>query len=204
MNSSDPMTPNGLGDPVEWVRRVNRTWIVHQGQAERAEGWLAYLEGLPDGRFEESGAAAHAMSHRRDHAEDPKPWFYAGLFSTATAAEAQRFPANHRLTPATVPAMCSCFSSTARWRRKPPGACHSGSSGWPPVSTGRSTGRWLPCPPKSVVMCRFSKSANHAMTMFASWPSRPAMAALPTRGDPGLLRDFPPCVIGNAERQPGP
>ena len=99
------MTPNELADPVEWVRRVNRTWIVHQGLAERAEEWLAYLESLPDGRFEESCAAAHAMSQRRDHAEDPKPWFYAGLFSTATAAEAKRFLASHRLTPATVPAM---------------------------------------------------------------------------------------------------
>lgn len=92
-------------DPVEWVRRVNRTWIVHQGLAERAEEWLAHLEGLHDGRFEKSCAAAHAMSHRRDHSEDPKPWFYAGLFSTATAAEAKRFLVNHRLTPATVPAM---------------------------------------------------------------------------------------------------
>ena len=92
-------------DPVEWVRRVNRTWIVHGGLAERAEEWLAYLESLQDGRLKESCAIAHAMSRRRDHSEDPKPWFYAGLFSTATAAEAGRFLINHRLTPATVPAM---------------------------------------------------------------------------------------------------
>lgn len=98
----------GLNDvmgPVEWVKRVNQTWIVRHGLAERAAEWLSHLEGLGDGRLEKSCAAARAMSHLRDHSEDPKPWFYAGLFSHATAAEAKRFLQEHRLTPASVPAM---------------------------------------------------------------------------------------------------
>jgi hypothetical protein len=43
-------------------------------------------------------------AHRRPF-DDPKPWFYAGLFSLATAAEAKQFLATHRITKATVPAM---------------------------------------------------------------------------------------------------
>ncbi len=92
-------------NPVEWVKRVNRTWIVRNGLAERADEWLVHLERLADGRMETCCEMAQAMSHRRDHSEDPKPWFYAGLFSRATAGEARRFLANHRLTPASVPAL---------------------------------------------------------------------------------------------------
>jgi hypothetical protein len=41
----------------------------------------------------------------RQHEEDPKPWFYAGIFSLATTEEARRFLEHHRVTKATVPAM---------------------------------------------------------------------------------------------------
>ena len=92
-------------NPVDWVKRVNRTWIVRNGLAERADEWLAHLERLEDGRLEISCEMAMAMIHCCDHSEDPKPWFYVGLFSRATAEEARQFLANHRLTPASVPAM---------------------------------------------------------------------------------------------------
>lgn len=91
--------------PLDWVRRVNRTWIVRNGLAERSEEWLAHLERLGDGRLETSCEIARSMTRLRERSEDPKPWFYAGLFSLATADEARRFLANHRLTPASVPAM---------------------------------------------------------------------------------------------------
>jgi hypothetical protein len=42
--------------------------------------------------------------HRQDQ-DDPKPWFYSGIFQLATAAEAKRFLETHRVTKATVPAM---------------------------------------------------------------------------------------------------
>ena len=41
----------------------------------------------------------------RRKAEDPKPWFYSGLFSLATREEAARFLATHRVTQAAIPAM---------------------------------------------------------------------------------------------------
>lgn len=99
MKAREPMTP------IDWVRRVNQTWIVRHGLAERADEWLAYLERLDDGRLEISCETAQAMCRFRERSEDPKPWFYAGLFSSATAQEARQFLANHRLTPASVPAM---------------------------------------------------------------------------------------------------
>ncbi len=37
--------------------------------------------------------------------EDPKPWFYGGLFHFATAEESKRFLETHRVTKATVPVM---------------------------------------------------------------------------------------------------
>ena len=37
--------------------------------------------------------------------EDPKPWFYAGLFSLATVEEARRFLANHSFTLSAIPSL---------------------------------------------------------------------------------------------------
>lgn len=91
--------------PREWVRRVNRTWIVHDDLADHAEAWLDYLAGLDDGRAEQACQAARRMCGLRDELDDPKPWFYAGLFSLATADEAKRFLKTHRVTKATVPSM---------------------------------------------------------------------------------------------------
>ncbi len=91
--------------PVDWAKRVNRSWIVRHGLAERAEEWLAYLERQEDGRLESACGTARAMCGVRDRSEDPKPWFYAGVFSPASKLEVRRFLANHRLTPASVPTM---------------------------------------------------------------------------------------------------
>src|SRR5690606_12497863 len=88
---------------TDWAKRVNR-WIVHEGLAERAEEWLSYLEKLGDGRLAKSCAMCRTMSRIRRRNEDPKPWFYAGLFSLATAEEVHRFLSNHRLTAAVIPA----------------------------------------------------------------------------------------------------
>src|ERR1041384_2872948 len=48
--------------------------------------------------------------------EDPKPWFYAGLFSLATVEEARRFLANHSFTLSAIPSLSTelCPGSPTR------------------------------------------------------------------------------------------
>jgi hypothetical protein len=91
--------------PLDWVHRVNRSWLVQGNLNEHAAEWLEYLAARGDDRLERSCETARAMCDLRDPLEDPKPWFYAGLFSLATAPEARRFLAGHRTTTATLPAM---------------------------------------------------------------------------------------------------
>lgn len=99
------MKPHPHLPPREWVRRVNRSWIVRDGLADHAEAWLDHLAGLNDGRAEQACHTARRMCDLRNEFDDPKPWFYAGLFSLATADEAKRFLGSHRVTKATVPSM---------------------------------------------------------------------------------------------------
>jgi hypothetical protein len=94
-----------ISSPVEWARRVNRSWLVRSNLNEHTEAWLDHLASLDDGRLEKSCGLARAMCEYRQHEDDPKPWFYAGIFHFATAAEARRFIDTHRVTKATVPAM---------------------------------------------------------------------------------------------------
>ncbi len=94
-----------IRSPVEWARRVNRSWLVRSNLNDHTEAWLGYLAGLEDGRLSESCAIARAMCDHRQHDDDPKPWFYSGIFQLATAAEAKRFLDTHRVTKATVPSM---------------------------------------------------------------------------------------------------
>jgi hypothetical protein len=99
------MNPKPNHGPIDWAKRVNRSWIVHGHLNDRAEQWLEHLASLNDGRLQRSCENARAMCARRDSLDDPKPWFYAGLFSLATPAEARTFLASHRVTKALVPSM---------------------------------------------------------------------------------------------------
>jgi hypothetical protein len=90
---------------LDWVKRVNRSWVVRSDLNGHAESWLNYLAGLNDGRLQKSCEIARAMCSIRDRQIDPKPWFYAGLFSLATFEEAKLFIPTHRLTKSVVPAM---------------------------------------------------------------------------------------------------
>jgi hypothetical protein len=92
-------------DPVDWAKRVNRSWIVRSQLGEHAESWIERLDGLNDGRLRKSCEIARAMCLMRDRSTDPKPWFYAGLFCMATLEEAQEFLATHRITKSLVPSM---------------------------------------------------------------------------------------------------
>ncbi len=91
--------------PVDWVKQINRSWIVHNNLNVQADAWGSYLADLGDGRLEHSCEIARTMCDLRDPLDDPKPWFYAGLFHLATAPEAQRFLDTHRVTKATIPTM---------------------------------------------------------------------------------------------------
>ena len=99
------MSPTPQLPAIDWAMRVNQSWIVRRELNKHAETWLEYLTGLDDGRFEASCEVARAMCGIRDRTDDPKPWFYAGLFSLATKQEAQQFLATHPITTAAIPAM---------------------------------------------------------------------------------------------------
>jgi hypothetical protein len=99
------MTSHDSATSPEWAHRVNRAWIVRNELSDRADEWLNYLQSKNDPRLADSCRIAHVMCQRRNQAEDPKPWFYSGLFSNATIDEAKLYLTNHRLTLAVVPAM---------------------------------------------------------------------------------------------------
>ncbi|MES2474934.1 MAG: hypothetical protein V4640_04070 [Verrucomicrobiota bacterium] len=92
-------------DPVAWAERVNQTWIVHSNLNNCAEDWLRHLAALDDERLVRSCEIARAMCEVRGRLDDPKPWFYAGLFHLATVDEVETFLPNHRVTRATIPCM---------------------------------------------------------------------------------------------------
>lgn len=85
---------------VSWARRVNGRWIVHHSLRERAEDYLDYLAQGDPGRLQASCENAKTLVRTGAGREDPKPWFYAGLFSLATAEERRRYLTEHRFTTA--------------------------------------------------------------------------------------------------------
>jgi hypothetical protein len=89
-------------DAVAWARRVNSRWIVHHGLGESAEKYLDKLSRSDPERLARSCAHAHRLTEEFGHTEDPKPWFYAGLFSLATANEARQFLNPHPFTASTI------------------------------------------------------------------------------------------------------
>lgn len=94
-----------ISSPIEWATRVNRSWLVRSNLNDHTEAWLHYLADLGDGRLLKSCEIARALCDCRQPYDDPKPWFYTGIFQLATAAEARRFLDTHRVTKAMVPAM---------------------------------------------------------------------------------------------------
>lgn len=93
--------------PVDWAKRINRSWIVHNNLNDQAEAWINYLAESNDPRLEISCESARAMCDQRESLDDPKPWFYSGLFHLATPAEAFRFLDVHRVTKAAVSSMAN-------------------------------------------------------------------------------------------------
>ena len=88
-----------------WARRVNSGWLVRGGLDATTDAWLDLLEQTDPTRLLASCEIARALCRGPDHTIDPKPWFYAGLFSLATYQEARRFLTAHRFTAAAIPAL---------------------------------------------------------------------------------------------------
>lgn len=99
------MKPSSDAPPIDWAKRVNRAWIVQGHLSDHAEAWMDHLSVLDDGRLRRSCEIARAMCGIRSKTDDPKPWFYGGLFCLATADEGRRFLDGHRITKAAIPAM---------------------------------------------------------------------------------------------------
>jgi hypothetical protein len=85
-------------DYVAWANRVNNRWIVHRDLNRNAGLYLDHLARTDQPRLVASCRNAHVMTGWCDPMEDPKPWFYSGLFSLITPEEAGTFLADHWLT----------------------------------------------------------------------------------------------------------
>lgn len=92
-------------DPVAWARRVNGRWIVHHGLRDDAVAYMDSLAAADTQRLRQCCARSWRLVHECPPGEDPKPWFYAGLFSLATPDEARRFLASHDFTTACLPSL---------------------------------------------------------------------------------------------------
>ena len=99
------MKHRDTSDLTEWARRINRGWFVRGGLTATTDAWLTHLEQTDPGRLLASCEIARALSRGPDRIHDPKPWFYAGLFSLASEAEARHYLTNHRFTAAAIPAL---------------------------------------------------------------------------------------------------
>jgi hypothetical protein len=101
-------------DHVAWARRVNGRWIVHHELNRKAEAYLEHLERTTPERLRQSCRNAWLLTRECPPLEDPKPWFYAGLFSLATEAEVRQFLAGHWLVAlAVAPAEAASVTTPA-------------------------------------------------------------------------------------------
>jgi len=98
-------------DAVAWVRRVNARWIVHQGLRESAAAYLDYLQREDPGRLVQSCRNARRLVAQGGSTNDPKPWFYAGLFSLVGPVEAEEHLRGHWFTAACIPALPEAFGA---------------------------------------------------------------------------------------------
>ncbi len=99
------LVPTDRLDHVAWARRVNARWIVRGGLNDSATAYMNHLERIHPERLVRSCRRAHRLVYSMEPLEDPKPWFYGGLFSLATTAEARRFLAEHPFILATIPSL---------------------------------------------------------------------------------------------------
>jgi hypothetical protein len=95
------------------VKKVNQRWIVHHGLGNNGAAYLEHLALCDPKRLARSCQNAQQLVRSCGPTEDPKPWFYGGLFSLATAEEVKQFLAGHAFTAAVVP----CTRDTSEWQQ---------------------------------------------------------------------------------------
>lgn len=82
-----PLSDEGEADLAK-VRRVNQSWIVRGRLKETAAAWIDHLRLTDPTRLEKScWLALFLTRYRKNLLRDPKPLFYAGLFTFATRRE---------------------------------------------------------------------------------------------------------------------
>ncbi len=98
------MNPNKKPDEnhVDWARRINSRWIVRQDLRAHAAAYLLHLEANDPRRLSQSCRLAYEMLKLRSSLQDPKPWFYAGLFGVATPLEVAEYASDHSLLAAVL------------------------------------------------------------------------------------------------------
>jgi len=95
-----PLIPGEEHRDIAKVKRVNGRWIVHGHLRENAAAYIAHLETIDPLRLEKSCELAMELVQRKQPVRDPKPLFYAGLFSMATPDEISLYLGEHAMTRA--------------------------------------------------------------------------------------------------------
>lgn len=86
-------------DSVTHARRINRTWIVRGELSQNTARYLEALEARDPALLREVCARAVAAAQQASQEQrDPKPDFYASLFSRATAEERELYLKEHAWT----------------------------------------------------------------------------------------------------------
>ncbi len=89
------------------VRQINRTWVVRGGLADDTERYLDRLETQhPEVLLEVCERAIAAARKASAEHRDPKPDFYAALFSLATFEERNFYLCNHLWTRTLSARLC--------------------------------------------------------------------------------------------------
>jgi len=98
MKGSPDLSPPEFAVPAR-VRRINRTWFTRAGLAEVTGRYLDHLESTRPKAFDRVCHRALAAARQASAEQaDPKPVFYAALFSEATRAERNDYLRGHFFT----------------------------------------------------------------------------------------------------------
>jgi hypothetical protein len=87
---------------IDWAREINGRWICHGHLQETAARWMEHLAATAPARLAASARQAFHLVKTAGRECDPKPWFYAGLFSLSSPEEQQAWLSTHPFTAAAV------------------------------------------------------------------------------------------------------